>query len=335
MAKTAFVTGGTGFIGSHLVEELLARGYGEVRCLIRTSPKWLKGLDVVPVPGSLDNQKILETALRNVDHVYHVGGVTRAVTWKAMWQGNVDATLALMEAIRYAGCSVQKVVVTSSLAAVGTASTSVVDESAPLNPITRYGRSKAEMEAALTRNDPAGFAYLRDFPVVIVRPPAVYGPREGDIFTFFRAARAGIYPIIGKGREKSMSLVHVQDLVRGMIMAAESDITAGQTYFVGSVEPVSWDDIKHATMAALERRVLTIRVPRLLVPPVASVVEGVCRSFGRYPAFNREKAREIVHAAKICDSTKAQQDFGYQQQVPLDRGIRETIAWYREQGWLR
>ncbi len=335
MGKTAFVTGGTGFIGSHLVEALLARGYGEVRCLIRTSPKWLKGLGVVPVPGSLENRKVLEAALRDVDHVYHVGGVTRAVTWKDMRQGNVGATLALMRAIRYAGCSVQKVVVTSSLAAVGTASTSVVDESTPLNPITLYGRSKAQMEVMLARNDHAGFAFLSDLPVVIVRPPVVYGPREVDIFTFFRTVRAGFCPVIGKGRAKSMSLVHVEDLVRGMILAAESDITAGQTYFVGSDEPISWNDLKHATMTALGRRALTIRVPRFLVGPVASVVEGVSKPFGHYPALNREKAREIVHAAKVCDSTKAQQDFGYQQQVPLDRGIGETIAWYREQGWLR
>ena len=334
MPKTAFVTGGTGFIGSHLVEALQQRGYGEVRCLVRTRLKWLEGLDIVPVRGVMEDEEMLREAVRGVDYVYHIAGVTREQRWEVFEQGNVVAPLTLLRVIKAVNPTIKKVLITSSLAAVGLAETNVVDEETPLNPLTLYGRSKAAMERALAAPADDGIVYLNALPVVVIRPPAVYGPREADIYTFFKTVNTGLCPMIGSGTEPELSLVHVRDLVRGMIDAAESDATAGETYFLGSDDAYSWRQIKAATTAALGKKALTVPVPRALVGVVGAAVEGISKLFGQYPPLNREKAREILDAAKMCSSQKAHRHFGYRQQVSLEDGVRETIAWYKAEGWL-
>ncbi len=326
----AFVTGGTGFIGSHLVEELKRRGYGEVRCLVRSRLRWLEGLDVVPVYAGMDDVGALREAIRGVDYVYHVAGVTRATDWETFEQANVAATLHLLDAVREASPGVRRVLVTSSLAAVGACPGGVADEATPLRPVTRYGRSKAEMERAVA----AWQAQHPEVPVVVVRPPSVYGPREADIFTLIKTASRGLFPTTGPADVPYLSLVHGRDLVRGMVDAAASDATVGQTYFVGSEAQYSWDDVRRAVAGALGRKALRVPVPGALVGAVGAAVEFAGRLVGQYPPLNREKAREARVACKMCSVEKARRDFGYRQQIPLDEGMRETIAWYRAQGWL-
>ena len=328
--KTAFVTGGTGFIGSHLIEELLRRGYREVRALVRSEPRWLDGLDVVQVRGQLADTPELRHALRGVDYVFHVGGVTRARDWETFEKANVDDPMLLLRLLEEENPTVTKVLMTSSLAAVGISDSAVATESVPLRPVSEYGRSKERMERALRRYHENNDA----LPIVIVRPPAVYGPREADIFAFFKTLSRGIAPVVGSGNEPALTLVHVRDLVRGMADAAESDATTGRTYFIGSDRPYSWNEIKDVAGKALGRRALTIAVPEALVGPVGAAVELFGRLTGTYPPLNREKAREIRDACKICSSERARRDLGYVQQVGLAEGIDETVRWYRANGWL-
>lgn len=322
----AFVTGGTGFIGSHLAEALLAQG-AEVRCLVRTEPKWLAGLGIKTYTGDLLDHDTLKAACEGVDYVYHTAGVTRATDQATFEDGNVLGTLAVLDAVKAVAPQVKKVLVTSSLAAIGRCPAGIADENTPLDPISRYGESKAEMERRIT-------SYQEELPLVVVRPPAVYGPREKDIFTFFKTVSRGVCPVVGDLRTPTLSLVHVRDLVRGMIQAAESEATVGETYFIGSEEQYSWGDVKDATAAALGHRAIAIALPPAWVVPVGTIVEGAARVFGKYPPLNKEKALEIRDACKMCSTTKARRDFGYRQQVSLREGITETMAWYREVGWL-
>ncbi len=322
-----FVTGGTGFVGSHLVEELLRRGYDEVRCLVRSDLKWLDGLNVMPVRGDLFNAEALREGVRGVDIVYHVAGLTRAETQAELDRANVEGTVNLLEAVREANPDVHRVLVTSSLAACGPSAERPLTEADPLRPITRYGRSKEAMEAAVQER-------FRDLPITLLRPPAVYGPREADIFTMIKAAdRQRVFPVVGAGWEPQLSLVHVRDLVRGMADAAEADDAAGETYFLGSEAYYSWNEIRNAILDALGHGVLKVNVPKPLVGLVGAVAEGAGKVLGQYPPLNREKARE-AKAAWLCSVAKARRDFGYRQTVELDEGMAETVAWYRVQGWL-
>ena len=325
--KKAFVTGGTGFIGSHLVQALLSHGYSEVRCLVRSAPKWLEGLDIVPVRATLMDTGILHEAVQDVDFVYHLGGATRAQTYSALHESNVTATLNLLDAVHKANPGVQKVCVTSSLAAVGCAPPEgVANECTPLRAISRYGRSKAVMEQNVWQK------FRTKLPIIVVRPPSVYGPRDRDIYMFFRTVSRGICPLL-KG-DKGLTLVHVNDLVRGIIEGTESEATPGETYFIGNDVLVTWAALREAALEALGRRALTVALPRSLVIPLGIASELAGRMTGTYPALNREKAREILHAAKCCSSVKAHRDFGYEAKMELGEGVRQTIAWYRKRGDL-
>ena len=338
MTETVFLTGASGFIGSHLAERLAADGH-TVRALVRRDARHLDrapadlAARIERVTGDLADPASLAAALRGATAVVHVAGLTRAPGASASADAafeaaNVTATTRLLDAVRDHAPDVRRVVVTSSLAAVGRGDGSAVaDEATPLAPISRYGASKARMEAAL--------APYRDWlSLVVVRPPAVYGPREADILTFFQSAARGLCPVVGDPAAPAVTLVHVRDLVDGMVRAMVHPAAIGQTYFLGTEAPVSWGAVRDAAAAALGRRVVTVRVPKALIVPIGTAVEALGRVAGTYPALNREKALELRDAVIACDSSKAMREIGHAPSVGLAEGIAETIAWYRAEGWL-
>lgn len=330
VAPIAFVTGGTGFVGSHLVEALLRRGFVEVRCLVRSEPKWLSGRDVRFVRGTLHDRAVIERAVADVDYVFHVAGLTRSQTLDPLIESNVQGTLALMRAVEHVNPNVERVVVTSSLAAVGASKQKIADEATPLRPISMYGQSKAQMEILLREQ-----GWIDRLPIVVVRPPAVYGPRDADILQFFKAVDRGLCPVVGSGTHPEISLVHVHDLVEGMILAAERPAEPGEVFFLGSEEFYSWHAVRDAATAALGRRVVTVHVPRSVVPVVGTASEYLGRFARTYPALNREKTREILEAVKMCSVEKAMSELGFRQRVSLESGVADTIEWYRRHGMLR
>jgi len=270
----------------------------------------------------------LALASREVTHVYHLAGLTRSKKWDDFLRSNVLATENIINICSKNDQTLERILVTSSLAAVGKGDGNLASESSPLKPVSMYGRSKAMMEMRLP-------SWNNRAPITIVRPPSVYGPRERAIFTFFQAASRGFCPVVSNPDEKELSLVYVSDLVDGMIRAAESSISLSRTYFLGSPEIYSWREIKDLTSQILDQKARLVRVPGGLVQAVGYLSEWISALSGQYPALNAEKAREIRFAAKACSSELARKEIGYSPKVGLEEGLRKTIGWYLEQGWLK
>ncbi len=321
----AFVTGGTGFIGSHLVDRLLRQESNEVRCLVRSNEKWLKGKLYTPVRGDLHDLPALKEAIKGVDVVFHNAGVVKARDTRDFERANVEATENILRIARK--CGVPKIVVLSSLAAAGPSHGTPIDESAPMKPVSRYGLSKLRMEEMIGR-----FA-TDDDSITVLRPAAVYGPREEDIYTFFKTASRGFCPIIGDGRIQKVSLVHVDDVVDAILSASAYQHRGVDTFFIGSERGYSWNEIKEATAKALGRKLTTIPISAGIVRSAGSLIEDIGGLFGRYPVINRDKANELVLEWN-CSVDKAVRLLGYRQQVGLHQGIEHTIQWYRNHNWL-
>ena len=325
----ALVTGATGFIGSHLVELLLHRGYS-ARCLIRktSDPVWLKGLAVEYVYGDLFDEIALKGAVQGVDVIYHSAGVTKAKTAEGYYRGNSTGTRNLLAAAAEHNRSLTRFIHISSQAAAGPSpSAAPISEDAPATPLTTYGKSKCEAERECHRMMPV-------MPITIVRPPAVYGPRDKDIFEFFKTMSKGLQPMVGF-HEKYVSLIHVTDLVRGFVMAGESPKASGQTYFITSSEAYGWKEIGDVTREIMGRSALRLRIPEAGIYAIAAFAEFFAL-FSPQPALiNFEKARDMVQDHWTCSGGKAKADFGFEQEIFLEQGIRETVEWYRAQGWIR
>jgi nucleoside-diphosphate-sugar epimerase len=325
----ALVTGATGFIGSHLVDHLAGRNYS-IRCLVRktSDTRWIRNVPVEYVYGDLFTPEALRDAVADVDYVYHSAGITKAKTSDEYYRGNTTGTRNVLEAAAAHATRLKRFVHISSQAAAGPSPTRTpITEEASPHPITAYGQSKWKSEEEC--HSMAGRV-----PFTIVRPPAVYGPREKDIFTFFSTMNRGLQPMIGL-KDKYVSLIHVSDLVRGFILAAESDIALNQTYFISSREIYSWKELGDVTRAILGKRALRVRIPEPVVYVVSAFAEFFALFNSRPAILNIEKGRDIVQDYWTCDSSKAKRDFGFEEEISLEAGMRETVEWYRAEGWLR
>jgi nucleoside-diphosphate-sugar epimerase len=323
----AVVTGANGFVGSHLVEHLLQLGY-RVKCIARKSSnlQWIKDLSVEMAYCGLGSVDDLTAVFADADYVFHIAGVVTAPNEAGYMHGNVDTTRNVLDAAAHCP-NIKRVLITSSLAAAGPATPGIeLNETLAPAPITAYGRSKMAQEA-LCQNYKGRVAYT------IVRPPAVYGPRDSDIFIFFKTVNSGLVPMLGFDH-KTMSLVHVLDLVRGMEQAVRSDKAKDEIYFLGSTQSYHWEEIGSLTKRVLGKRAIRIRVPHAIVHGVAGIAEFIGKIRGKTPTLNREKANEITQQSWYCSSDKAVRDFGYQQKWSLEQGIQETINWYKANGWL-
>jgi nucleoside-diphosphate-sugar epimerase len=327
------VTGANGFIGSHLVEELLARGH-DVSAVVRKTSD-LSALANLPtehrerlriVIGDVRRPADFAGALSRAEYVYHLAAVLLGSTRTEFFETNVEGTRRLLEQLeRDHNAQLKRVLITSSQAAAGPSPTSVpIDEKSPTAPVSWYGESKAEVETI------ANAAAARGLPVSIVRPVAVYGEREMDLARgMFPVVSMGLRPRVGL-KPKTLTLVYVKDLLRGMIAVAESDASLGQTYFLANSAPNLDSDVSNAVAAALgKRRLFPIVTPMLVLRIVALISEWM-RLFSRQrPLTTRDKLREVRFQHWAASPAAAKHDVNWQAEVSLKDGIKSSVEEWR------
>lgn len=326
--KAAMVTGATGFIGGNLVGALLQKGYS-VTCLVRntSNTRRLKSLPVRLVEGSLENPDAIRKAASGVDVIYHVAGLTKARDKKQFFHSNATATAKLLETLADTEIAPLRFVHASSLAAAGPSSIGIprTEEQNP-EPVSWYGESKLQSEFEVLK-------YAGAFPVTILRPSAVYGPGDRDIYMIFRMIQKGC--LIAPGRlTRQFSLIHVYDAVSAFIRAGEADTRSGEIYFISNPEIQTWDAVGRAIARELGRKFRSFCFPNWLAFAAGAAGNASYFITGKMPALNLQKVRELLQPSWTCDTSKARKLLGFIPVMGLQSGVRETVRWYRANGWL-
>ncbi|MBI4042754.1 MAG: NAD(P)-dependent oxidoreductase [Deltaproteobacteria bacterium] len=322
------VSGASGFIGGFLAEQLVASGH-QVSCLVRKSSslQYLNSLLVETRPGSLEDPDSLCAAVRDVEVVYHLAGVTAESRSGDFARVNSQGTANLVNACLTAGKKLKKFVYVSSIAAAGPAmDRTPLREEHPPRPLSLYGKSKLAGEEAAA-------AASHAFSVTIVRPPAVYGPRDRDILTFFKLIHSGIKPIL-LGGERYFNLIFVKDLVEGIALSASKMEEGCEIYYLSEERPYSWTEVMQTIESALGKRALPLPIPLFLLKTISHATHFISRWTGKSFPLTPDKVAEIEQRYWICDISKARNQLGFTAKTALEGGFFLTAEWYREQGWL-
>jgi nucleoside-diphosphate-sugar epimerase len=322
----ALITGGSGFVGGALAAELAGAGYG-LDALVRPTARTegLRRLEARLVVGDLADRAALSEAVRLADVVYHSAAVVRARSPEEFERSNVEGTRALLEACADRPGGAPRVVLVSSLAAAGPSPDGhPLTEDEPPHPVTAYGRSKLAQERLAQE-----FGGRVD--VVVVRPPAVYGPRDTGFLVMFRMAMRGFSPVLLGGTRRTC-MVHVEDLARGLRLAGEQG-APGAAYFVTDGVDHDANAIAREVARALGRRTAPLPAPI----PVARLVARINRMLtpgGRTPVIDPDKILDLSQAYWVCTDGRARHELGYRSTWDLAAGMDQTARWYRDEGWL-
>lgn len=325
----ALITGATGFIGSHLAEALLNRGF-LVRALVRSTSdrRWLKGLDIEFASGSLQDNRFLEQAVSGVDYIFHLAGAVKVKDPKDFYFHNTKATMNLAKAAMEKAPGLKRFVFASSQAAAGPAECleNPVCERDECRPLSDYGKSKLQAEQELME-------ISGKLPLNIVRPPSVYGPRDTEVLAYFKLIKRGL-AILPGFRVRHAHLIYVKDLVDGMMLASASQSSLGKTYFLAEDRSYSWGEISETIAGCLNKRIFKLHLPLQLAHLSAMFNEAGAYLLDNPAMVTRQKVREMSQLYWTVSSQAAKEDFGFQCRYDLARGMAVTAMWYKEQGWI-
>jgi nucleoside-diphosphate-sugar epimerase len=316
------ITGGGGFIGSHLVDSQLAQGHRvrttdlHVERLAHTTGH--PNLDVMV--GDITDPDLLKRLVDGIDVVYHLASAHLDVSLPDEYyrRVNVDVTLNLLEVAREAG--VRRLVHCSSVGVIGEVKHPPADESSTCHPTNIYEQTKLAGEQAALR-----FAWETGFPVVVARPAWVYGPRCPRTQKLFRTIDKGRFVIFGDGCTLRHP-IYVSDAVRGLEMCAETDNGAGQVYIIAGQRPVTIETLVHMIAEALEVQPPALRLPVTMGKVAGYGLQLAFKPLGRQPPFSRRSV-DFFLKDNAYDIGKAKNELGFEPQVDLRAGLVETRSW--------
>jgi dihydroflavonol-4-reductase len=335
----ALVTGGSGFIGSTLIDALTRRGISVAVLMRKTSSdRNLQGLKYERVEGDISDFASLKNAVAGVDVVFHLAGVLAAKDRAEYFHFNADGTenlaRAAAEANREKTAQVSRFVYVSTLAAggpsPGTSQRTELDRDAP---VSSYGESKKAGEDGLLK-------YRDSFLPLIIRAPIVYGPKDSATLILIKSAAKRIVPKLPSRAidgEKHYSIVHSSDLVAALVALGTEDaghFERGDTFYVTSGEDITSTRLMRSMADSLGVRTLSVPIPRPVLRIASVIGSWYGNLVGKSAIINRDKLNEILPDYWTCSSTKLMTKTAWRPQVLLDEGMREAIGWYRKNGWI-
>ncbi|HUP90280.1 MAG TPA: NAD-dependent epimerase/dehydratase family protein [Longimicrobiales bacterium] len=325
--ETLLITGATGFVGSHVLEATRGQGI-RIRALVRkpADAARLTSVGVECIAGSLEDMSAVRDAVAGADAVLHLAAATKARNLDEYQRANVGGTQAVVEAMLNSSPRPKRLIYLSSLAAAGPAQGGkrVTRDDSP-RPLTAYGRTKLAGEKVCE-------AVGDLVEVGILRAPAVYGPRDRDVYDFFKMAKYGVV-MLPSGPIRHLQMIHVADLARALVMAATGERVSG-VYHVAESRSYEMDEMARLVIAAVGKPSRIVHLPPGFIETAAALSEKAAGLLGKSTIFNRDKAREILAPAWLCETELARRDFGFETHIALADGLKQTAQWYRDNKWL-
>ncbi len=327
------ITGASGFIGSFIVEEALSRGL-EVWAAVRksTNRKYLKDERINFLELNFGDVEQLKTALADhaFDYVVHAAGATKCIKAEDFFKVNTEGTKNFVNALKATNQPMKRFVYLSSLSVFGAIRekmphTEILDTDTP-QPNTAYGKSKYEAEKWLFQQN--------NLPLVVLRPTGVYGPRETDYFLMVKSIKGHSDFAVGYDRQ-DITFIYVKDLVQAVFKSMEHDECVGKAYFLsdGDVyESVTFSDLIKKELGI--KFLLRIKAPIWVLRIVTAVGDRWMKMTGKMSALNNDKFNILKQRNWMCDITPAKRDMDFKPEYNLERGVKEAIAWYKDNGWL-
>ena len=319
-----FVTGGTGFIGSHLIEASLAEG-AEVYALIRNpkKPGWLAGLNVHFLKGNLFS---IPSLPRDVDTVFHLAGLAKSYRTADYYTVNHLGTASLLESLARQKLE-PRIIYVSSIAAGGPSPEGCVrGEDDPPRPVSPYGWSKllAEREVLGRR---------KAWHVTVLRPGVVFGPRDLDLLSMIKVVKRGLLPKMFGGK-LHVSSCYIRDFVQALLLCLRPGRRSGGIYNISDADPPNSLDMGRIASRLMGRASRIVPIPRPVVYLYAQAATILASITGRRPTFNFNLYQEMKQGSWVVDVRKAAKELSFRAQTPFEAAMSETVDWYRRAGWI-
>jgi dihydroflavonol-4-reductase len=324
---SVLITGANGFVGSRLCRKFLSEGFHVIGGVRQTAGlSLLADLDLEYRHGDVTRPDSLPAMVTGVDYIIHNAGVVKARRPQTFFDVNKEGTLSLFEAAATHNPGVKKIVYVSSLSAAGPVTVGrPVTEDDPPHPVTVYGQSKLAGERV-------ALSCAGRLNVVVVRPPAVYGPGDREMLAIFKTVYRRIKPYFGDTARR-IQLVHVDDLARGIFLATTRPTVSGSVFFVAENRSYSMAELIALLEKGCSRKAYPLYLPGPVFKSIGFVSGIVTKLIGAAPMLTLEKAGELLASWEMA-TVRAEKDLGFVSQIDFERGARETYDWYRKEGWL-
>lgn len=323
--ESVLVTGGTGFIGSHLVDALLDKQY-KVYCTIRNFNK-LKWLENKPVEFIKYNLNSSDIVLPEVDYIYHLAALTKARKKKEFYMVNYEGTVNLIKAINKQSKPPKGFFLLSTLAVNGDINTDKISIEDAATPESHYAKSKWMAEQEILK-------YKDIINIVIIRPTVVYGPRDKELLSYFKLIKkSGFAPIFNK--DGLYSFLYITDLINMLLLLLKNkNIPSGQIFLMSDGKGYKWNDVINRISQLLCKKVQPIVIPRFFAYFLAIIITSL--NYVRREPFilTIDKLKEIFKKGWFCDIKEVKKILKFDPVYDIDKGLQLTFQWYKTNGWL-